>query len=536
MKISTSFLALALFGLPAVGAQAQTSPSWASVRRISSTNGESNGRSIAVAADGSQYVSGVFDGTITLGSTTLRAGAGDGHIYLAKYDAAGTVLWATAVESSGSEFFGRVAIDAAGNAYLTGYFEQLLTAGTTSLTSIGNEAYVLKYNAQGVLQWAKQGGASGTYAQGIDVDASGNVTIAGDFSSSVSFGTTTPLTGGGVFLYRFSPTGTVLLAKQVSSSGFTNAAAVDGAGNTYITGGFDSGFTYGNTTLASAGGVDIFLVKVDAAGNVVWARRDGGVNEDNSQNIALDANGNPLLCGYYDGVSNTNGETSKIYVARYTKDGIQLWARQISSSVASFQTATAAAYDGRGGYYVTGSIQGTTTFGTTALSAVGENMFVARYDSPGNVLWAARVAGTNPVTDASIGFGIDTDASGNAYVTGAIVGNATFGTLNSSGAGINTFVAKLNAGGTVASTRPATAALKLSLYPNPAAGSTSLLLPAAGGRLVLSDVLGRTVREQQLPPVAGACPVSLDGLTPGLYQLRATLGNGQVGTAALTVR
>ncbi|UOQ72118.1 T9SS type A sorting domain-containing protein [Hymenobacter cellulosilyticus] len=151
------------------------------------------------------------------------------------------------------------------------------------------------------------------------------------------------------------------------------------------------------------------------------------------------------------------------------------------------------------------------------------------------MLWADKANGAT-TDDLSTGLGLATDKDGNAFVTGAVVGRITFGNLPATTGDLGAIVAKLSAGGTVASTRTAPVASKLSVFPNPASGSATLTLPAGGGRLVLSDALGRTVREQQLPAVAGACPVSLEGLTPGVYQLRATLANGEVAHAALSVR
>ena len=84
---------------------------------------------------------------------------------------------------SGSFADGQVAVDAAGNAYLTGDFDSTITLGTTTLTTTtSGDTYLVKYNAQGAQQWARQGGAPGIYSGGIATDAAGNVLITGDIT------------------------------------------------------------------------------------------------------------------------------------------------------------------------------------------------------------------------------------------------------------------------------------------------------------------------------------------------------------------
>jgi hypothetical protein len=528
---------LALLGFAAGRAQAQA-PTWASVQRTASTGIDSGalGSNIAVAADGSQYVTGTFDGILTLGSITLTPGAGDGHLFLAKYSAAGAVLWATKLDAATGDLGTNVAVDAAGNAYLTGFFDTFLTLGTTTLTSPDLDGFLVKYDAQGVQQWVRQGGSEGIFPSGIATDASGNVTVVGGFDTVVSFGGTA-LSGGGVFLYRFSPTGSVLLAKKVSDTGYSNDVALDGAGNAYVTGEFSSNATFGTSTLTSAGGSDIFLCKVGPTGTSLWAQRAGGSDGDAGVSVAVDAGGNPVVGGRYDAAFTPTTDFSRFYVARFSTLGVPQWTRLTTPTVGADYQIEKVAYDNRGGYYVTGGFEGTVIFGGTSLTGIGETtLLMVRYDSQGNAVWAGQAVNSD-ANSAAIGFGLATDATGNVFVTGAITGSVQFGALPVSMGGLGTLVAKITAGAVLTATRPTAAGIALEAYPNPATGgSTTLVLPAGGGRLVLLDALGRSVREQALPTAAGPCPVALTGLAPGFYQLRATLGNGQLATAPLQVR
>ncbi|WP_046245560.1 SBBP repeat-containing protein [Hymenobacter terrenus] len=541
---------LALLGLATGSAQAQTAPTWSSVQTVSSSGttqlGEpsySSARDIAIASDGSRYVTGFFDGTINLGAITLTAGGVStpaqvaGHVFLAKYDPAGTVLWAKKFDSYSSDVSAKVAVDAAGNAYLAGDFYNSLDLGTTTLTSAGNDGYLIKFDAQGVQQWVRQGGAFSTTVGGIAVDASNNVVIAGSLSNTVSFGGPV-VSGRGQFFYKFSPTGTVVLAQKFGTSPATiRDLALDTADNAYITGSFSANATFGPVTLSSAGYTDVFLCKLDATGNNLWAQSAGGPDFDRAESVAVDSGGNPVVSGYYDDDLVAPIETSRIYVARYSTQGTPLWNRLITPNIDGFYSATGVAYDGRGGYYVTGGFQGTAVFGTTTINVLGgEGLFVARYDSQGTVVWAdAATNATN--NDFSSGYGVATDSQGNAYVTGSAIGKVKFGSLPIINAQDgNALVAKLTAAGVLTATRAKAATVTLPAYPNPASGHTSLDLPAGGGHLVLIDALGRTVREQSLPTAAGSYPVSLEGLKSGLYQLRAALNNGKVASTQVQVR
>ncbi|WP_201983513.1 hypothetical protein [Hymenobacter rubidus] len=531
-------LATLCLGAAAVPSQAQTAPTWAAVRRLpaAASTGFSSAESIAVAADGSQYVSGRFAGSFTLGSITMTGSTNTGHLYLAKYSAAGAVLWATKLDAGTQQVHAKVAIDATGNAYLAGDFYNSLTLGNTTLTatvsSAGNalDAFLVKYDAQGVQQWVRQAVAGGVgntgvaFLYGVATDASGNVTIAGDFLNNVSFGGT-PLTGGGVYLYRFSPTGTLLLSRRVSDDGYLNDLALDGAGNAYLTGGAYSNTSFGGIVPPNAGSGDVFLCKLNAAGTVQWVQTAGGPDDDAGTALALDGAGNAVVGGFY---------ASDRYVARFTAQGAPVWTRRIAGPANGYYPINGVVYDGRGGFLVTGRLVGTALFGATTLASTTSAAYVVRYDGQGTAVWAGQTVnvGTN---DSSGGYALAADAAGNTYFAGYAVGSVQFGTLPVSTGGSDAVVARLTAGSVLAA-RTATAEQPLTAFPNPAAGSTTLQLPAGGGRLVFLDALGRPVREQALPTEAGPYAVSLSGLAAGLYRVRALLNNGQVASTPLDVR
>ena len=88
-----------------------------------------------------------------------------------------------------------------------------------------------------------------------------------------------------------------------SSSDYCNSIAVDVNGNSYVTGSFQGSATFGSTTLTSSGGSDIFIAKLDSSGNWLWAKNAGGTGADIGNGIAVDADGNSYVTGYFEGSS-----------------------------------------------------------------------------------------------------------------------------------------------------------------------------------------------------------------------------------------
>ena len=149
-----------------------------------------------IDTQGNIYVVGIFNSpTITFGSTTLTNN-GEEDIFIAKYNSNGNVLWA---KSAGGIYEDRalsVIVDASGNIVVTGSFNSpTITFGTTTLTNNGNyNIFIAKYNNNGDVLWAKSAGSNDEdfVSSIVAVDATGNIIIAGSFSSpTITFGSTT---------------------------------------------------------------------------------------------------------------------------------------------------------------------------------------------------------------------------------------------------------------------------------------------------------------------------------------------------------
>ena len=317
--------------------------------------------------------------------------------------------------------------------------------------------------------WVRQAGGEELDAgSGIAVDAWGNSLVTGAFSGTADFGfDTSPLFSLGgfdIFVAKYDENGKPVWVRQAGGTGRDEglAAAVDGMGNGIVSGRFsgttDNPAVFGSVTLASSGGsTDIFVAKYDAQGDVAWAKQAGGRGEDQAFGLATDGNGNILITGRFRGPTNdpsvfgsiqlfSAAGSADVFIAKYDPDGNPLWAKQ-AGGIGHDEGLDIAA-DALGHVYVTGRFQGQANFdAVTLVSEEGsDDVFTAKYDRNGNVLWAKKGGGSGQ----DYGSGLATDARGHAVITGYYEETAAFGTqdLTSEGAG-DLFVVKYDAEGEI---------------------------------------------------------------------------------------
>jgi len=431
---------------------AQLSP-WLWAQKAGGT-GEDSGHSIAVDASGNSYVTGGFEGTAIFGSTTLES-SGSQDIFVTKLDNRGNWLWAKKAGGTDSDYGYGIAVDASGNSYVIGcFYSATATFGSTTLTGNGyNNIFVAKLDSSGNWLWAKNAKESPyDYGHGIDVDASGNSYVTGYFYNSVTFGSTTLTSSGGadIFVAKLDSSGNWLWANNAggTSDECGNGIAVDDSGNSYVTGYFYDSATFSSTTLTNNGVYDIFITKLDSSGNWLWAKKAGGSSNDSGNGIAVDAIGNSYVTGYFDS-NATFGSTTltsngdyDIFIAKLDSNGNWLWAKNAGGTYNDYGYSIAV--DASGNSYITGCFCGSATFGSTTLTSNGDyDIFIAKLDNCGNWLWANNAGGTSDDRGTSIAV----DASRNSYVTGYFYDSATFGstTLTSNGGyDTNIFVTKVH--------------------------------------------------------------------------------------------
>lgn len=306
-------------------------------------------------------------------------------------------------------------------------------------------------------QWAKRaGGSLNDNARSIATDNSGNSFITGYFRGSVNFGLINLTSAGGsdIFVAKYDASGNVLWAKRIGGSGndYGRYIETDGSGNAIVTGEFFGSVTFGSVTLTCAGSSDIFIAKYDASGDVQWAKRAGGTGLDSGFGVDADWSGNIIIItGYFYGTATfdsytlTSAGSYDIFIAKYDASGNVLWATRAGGK--EYDLGDGIIIAESGGSIITGHFNGSATFGSITLaSAGGSDIFIAKYDAAGNVLWAKKAGGTGN----DFGYNVTRDGSYNGVITGSFQGSATFGSITLTSAGSNDiFIAKYDPSGNV---------------------------------------------------------------------------------------
>jgi hypothetical protein len=203
-----------------------------------------------------------------------------------------------------------------------------------------------------------------------------------------------------------------------------------------VTGAFAGPATFASTNLTGSGtngSSDIFVAKYDSSGGLLWVRQAGGTNEDQGDAIAADAAGNAYVTGKIFGAAdfgNTNviGRGADVFLAKYDTAGNLLWARVAGGNNAIYgDGGFGVTLDPSGNPCVAGYFSGIANFGPTNVPTAGlDDIFVAKYDDAGNLLWVRQAGGS----DLDVGYAIAGDAAGNLYLTGFFVATAAFGSTN----------------------------------------------------------------------------------------------------------
>jgi hypothetical protein len=495
---------------------------------------------VSTDAGGNVYITGTFyQYPITFGSIILTNAGGD-DIFIAKYDGAGNVIWAKRAGGTDYDLANSISNDANGNVYVAGNFRSTsMTLGTNILINAGSsftkDIFIAKYDSSGIILWAKRmGGASDDYGLSVSAASYGNIYLTGSFqSSTIAFDSTT-LTNAGlydIFIAKYDSTGNALWAKNDGGTDYDYAygVAADAWGNAYVTGKFkSSSIIFDSTTVTNAGGFDIFIAKYNSFGNILWARSVGGAMDDCGRSVSTDAEGNLYVVGYFlsssitfGSITLTNAGGNDIFIVKYDGNGNVLWAK--SAGGTDYDYAQSVSTDGNGNVYVTGSFGSSSImFGSTGLTNpnVGwDNIFIAKYDSTGTVLWAKSAGGTN-YDDA---YGISVDTLGNAYVAGSYVSpSITFGTSTLTNSGSNDiYIAKLNST-TITGVAISNHDTSINLFPNPA--SSELRIENAELKIKAIEVYN-AVGEKIYSQVSNLqSPISIDvsQLLPGIYFITVT--------------
>jgi hypothetical protein len=535
--------------IPIICLFAQT-PDWLWAKLAGGTDNDW-GRAISVDGSGNCYVTGGFQGSAAFGSTVLTS-SGYPDIFIAKFDAGGNWLWVKQAGGTNFDIGTAISVDSGGNCYLTGEFWGTATFGPIQLTSGGDyDIFAAKLDSNGNWLWARQaGGLSREEDYGISVDSSGNCYVTGYFWDTASFGSTVLTSAGNrdIFVAKLDSNGNWQWARQASGpeTDWGNAISADGSGNCRMTGYFTATAAFGTTNLTSSGSEDIFVAKLDSNGNWQWVRQAGGTVDDNGNGISVDGSGNCYVAGCFEGTASfgstdlTSSGSEDIFLAKLDSNGNWQWARQAGGANPDYGRAVSV--DGSGNCHVTGYFTGTASFGATQLTSNGMyDIVTVKLDTGGNGQWAKQAGGTNN----DYGWAISADASGNCYLTGNFENMATFdSTILTSGGGSDIFVSKLGNSTSIPADEKQTtpeipAANSICIYPNPIRSNGEFrvfIKNGESGMFSIHNSKGQLIRTYEVR--AGNTTLNWDskGLLNGIYFCKLTTGKGSITRKFVVVK
>lgn len=457
---------------------------WA--KKISGTDLEL-ANDVEIDSNGNIILAGTFQGTTDFdpgtGTVNLTAyGYVDG--FICKLDSSGKFVWAGKLTGNGEEEVKRIAIDKNQNIYTVGIFYDTADfdpgTGITKLISAGlYDVFICKFNSSGKLLWAKRIGSTGDdLGRDIAVANDGSVYITGAFKNRVDFNPgadSSFITSNGdfdAFLLKLDSSGNFVYAKTIGNNKPDDSWAITLDSKGYIIfGGYfwgtvdfdpNSGTAY---MTATGTGTNIFMVKLDKSGNLVWNVRVGGDDSNILFGIKVDSANNVISTGLFrkqtdfDPSTNTYNLTSvthstygpswDVFVLKLSSSGKFIWANQIGND--EHEMVNDIDLSKSGEVYITGHFIGTVDFDpgspTVKLTSKGlEDVYLQKTNANGTYGWAKQIG--NTTSDYGNTVAIDkkeTIVFAGAYsgTIDADPGNGTFNLGSSGGGTSEVFVVNL---------------------------------------------------------------------------------------------
>ena len=393
--------------------------------------GDEDCKSLATDASGNVYLAGETQsnsGIATTGAhqTTYGGGTNYGDAFLVKFNSSGVRQWGTYYGGTGDDRGQSCATDASGNVYLAGYTgstTRISTTGAHQTTYGGNQYddFLVKFNSSGVRQWGTYYGGAGNDMgeSGCATDASGNVYLSGNTSSTNGIATTGAhkftYPGGSAsndgFLVKFNSSGVRQWGTYYGGAyrEYDHDCATDASGNVYLAGETSSvgggvwataiATTGSHQTTYGGGYRDAYLVKFNPSGARQWGTYYGGSDRDKAYSCVTDASGNVYLAG---------------------------------SSMSTKGIATTGAHQ--------------TTYGGGGNYNVGD-AFLVKFNSSGVRQWGTYCGGTGDDIGYSCAIDASSANSGNTYLAGWSVsanGISTTGAHQTTLGNQNTLLVKFN--------------------------------------------------------------------------------------------
>ncbi len=485
---------------------------------------------IAVDNYGNNYITGFFEGTIDFDpslNTANLSSNGYKDIFVAKYDVDGNYIWAINIGGAEDDKGYSITVDDNGNSYVTGSFYFSVDFDPSDsiayLTTNGaSDIFIAKFDNDGNYVWSNSvGGLNHDMGCSIDIDDDYNIYVTGNFFGTVDFDPSidtanlTPNNGSDVFIIKYDNVGNFLWANNFGGE-FLNqgkSIKIDNLGDIYVTGYFTGTCNFDNSDsiINLSSEAYIFIAKFDQSGNYLWAK---GIGSGSANSIAVDNSGNTYITGSFSGEldfdpsTNTAILTSNywgvdIFMAKYDADGNYIWAKNIGDT--SGDEGYGIAIDNSDNIYITGFFKGIADFDPSAgvanlMSDIGSDVFIAKYNTDGNYIWAYNIGGN----DYDAGKSLDIDNHGNIYISCAFSGTVDFDlstdyTILTSIGDNDIFISKYSQDNSSVDIDESSTNQIIKLYPNPTKGILSIDIQDIENQesfdIVITDITGKTIKQ-----------------------------------------
>ncbi|MBK8845352.1 MAG: T9SS type A sorting domain-containing protein [Bacteroidetes bacterium] len=501
---------------------------WGAVTAFGGSTSQTSQIRSATDGAGNTFVTGIYDGSYSFGQIPLTCvGINAGFVTLINN---GMVIWAKSF-SEQNAFCDVVDIKYHnGFIYFAGNFSFYLTLdGTTIYSAGGNDVFLAKMDMNGGLIWMKAYGSTGDeYASAMDLDATGNIYVAGSYYASTTFDTQTITSAGMLDIYtaKFDSNG---LCGWLKSAGGTNVDGASGivvkGSDIYTCGTFKgSNVSFGNGVTVTVSGSDfgIYLAKQDLNGIAQSASKVGQSPNLTIKNLSIDNNNRLYFGGLYVGSINLGGNlpgagSTNVWAACYTNSYAKAWAKtggnaQLADDIGGMTVTP------NGNFAIVGNISAPMTFGPITVPFSGNNtdVYTVIFDVNGTAVASQTATGAGEHKGASV----SSSGVNQLNYCGMLAGLTNFGTTSFTPSTSNNmfFISDLSLG--VLDNEEITSSSKYIISPNPTADFVSITIPTTteDTRVEIMDANGKMLAIHRLSKVNNV--IDLKTFENGIYFLK----------------
>jgi gliding motility-associated-like protein len=398
---------------------------------------------------------GIFNNTVDFdpssGILNLSAPGSFNAAFIQKLNDAGELIWTKSYGGTNDVWAKSIATDINNNIYITGHFQGTIDfdpgPGVYNLSPSGfSDAYFMKLNENGIFQWAyKLGGINDDTGFDIAVDSNNDIIVTGDFTNTADFDPSsniynlTTIDGSGSFVLKIDSNANFIWANTINTN--THAISIDKSNNILLTGVYGNTVDFdpsslGNYNLSSISGTaDIYILKLNPAGQFIFANSIGGNLQEVGGSICTDSYNNIYLTGGFSGLCdfdpssnnfdiNSNGNLD-IFITKMDSLGNLIWANAFGSNGVTNDFGNGINCDIFNNVYLTGCFSGTVDFNNSTqvfnLSSNGlMDVFTLKLGSDGTFKWATSHGGSG-ISDSGSEVLINNNTS-SIYISGVYGG------------------------------------------------------------------------------------------------------------------